>query len=114
METCRLKILMEKEKMLETIIFFFSTKCFLHFHRQLLLFLMGLTLYQTKKILTRSKLKAFADNKVNVVKTMISAFYKVENSLGKGENAGDQHFLLFPKHFQKASPLRSLKVLIVW
>ena len=27
----------------------------------------------------------------------------VENMLGKGENAGYQHFLLFPKYFQKPS-----------
>ena len=25
----------------------------------------------------------------------------VENNLGKGENAGNQHFVLFPKCFQK-------------
>ena len=27
----------------------------------------------------------------------------VENIAGKGENAGDQHFLLFPHCFQKVS-----------
>ena len=26
-----------------------------------------------------------------------------ENIAGKGENAGDQHFLLFPKYFQRLS-----------
>ena len=26
---------------------------------------------------------------------------RVENIVGKGENAGDQHFLLFPHRFQK-------------
>ena len=39
---------------------------------------------------------------------------KVENILGKGENAGDQHFLLFPKFFQKPLFSESLKVKIVW
>ena len=34
--------------------------------------------------------------------------------MGKEENAGYQHFLLFPQCFQKASPLGSLKVGIVW
>ena len=29
-------------------------------------------------------------------------FDKVENIVGKGENAGYQHFLLFPRCFQKA------------
>ena len=31
---------------------------------------------------------------------MISAFDVVENIVGKGENAGDQHFLFFPQCFQ--------------
>ena len=34
--------------------------------------------------------------------------------MGKGENAGYQHFLLFPQSFQKASFSGSLKVRIVW
>ena len=38
----------------------------------------------------------------------------VENILGKGENAINQHFLLFPKCFQKPLPSGSLKVGIVW
>ena len=45
---------------------------------------------------------------------MISVSYLVENIVGKGENAGYQHFLLFPQYFQKVSPLGSLKVGIVW
>ena len=39
---------------------------------------------------------------------------RVENIVGKGENAGYQHFLLFPQCFGKASFSRSLKVGIVW
>ena len=35
----------------------------------------------------------------------------VENIVGKGENAGYQHFLLFPQCFQKASFSGSLKSL---
>ena len=35
---------------------------------------------------------------------------KVENIVGKGENAGYQHFLHFPLCFQKASFLGSLQV----
>ena len=38
---------------------------------------------------------------------------RVENIVGKGENAGYQHFLLFPQCFQKASFRESLKVGIV-
>ena len=33
------------------------------------------------------------------------AFGRVENIVGKGENAGYQHFLLFPQCFQKASSI---------
>ena len=38
----------------------------------------------------------------------------VENIVGKGENAGNQHFLLFSQCFQKASFPGSLKVGVVW
>ena len=45
---------------------------------------------------------------------MISGFDSVENIVGKRENAGYQHFLLFPC-FQKPSPtLGSLKQGILW
>ena len=33
-------------------------------------------------------------------------FERVENIVGKGENAGYQHILLFPQCFQKASFLK--------
>ena len=46
---------------------------------------------------------------------MISDSDSVENNVGKGENAGYQHFLLFPQCFLKASNSSgSLKVGIVW
>ena len=47
--------------------------------------------------------KAFTDDKINVAQIMIPVFDRVENIVGKGENAGYQHFLLFPQCFQKAS-----------
>ena len=58
---------------------------------------------QTTKKLTWSKLKAFADNKINVTQMIISVFDRVKNIEGKGENAGYHHFLLFPQCFVKAS-----------
>ena len=61
-----------------------------------------------------TKFKAFADDKSNVTKLMISVFHRVENIVGKGENAGNQHFLLFPQCFQKASFSDSFTVVIVW
>ena len=35
----------------------------------------------------------------------------VENIMGKGENVGFQHFLLFPKMFLKGLPFRAIKTL---
>ena len=48
-----------------------------------------------------TELKAFADDNLNVAKMAIYLFIWVENTVGKGENAGYQHFLLFPQCFQK-------------
>ena len=50
--------------------------------------------------LDMTKLKAFADNKLNVAKMMISPLDRVENTVEKGENVGYQHFLLFSHVFQ--------------
>ena len=61
-----------------------------------------------------SKLKAFADNISNFAKMKISVFDRVENIVGKGENAGYQHFLLFPQCFQKVFSSELLKLSIVW
>ena len=61
-----------------------------------------------------SKLKAFADGKINVIYRVKLALGRVENIVGKEENAGYQHFLLFPQSFQKATFSGSLKVGIVW
>ena len=44
---------------------------------------------------------------------MIFVFDNIENIVGKGENAGYQHFLLFQQYFLKASFWGSLKVRIV-
>ena len=72
------------------------------------------TLYQNTKILGQSKLKVFADDTINVPEKFKFVLKRVENSVGKGENAGYQHFLLFSQCFQKASFTGSLKVGIVW
>ena len=48
------------------------------------------------KNLDWSKLKAIADDKINATETLKFVFWWVENIVGKGENAGFQHFLLFP------------------
>ena len=41
-------------------------------------------------------------------------FDMVENIVGKGENAGYQHFLFFPQCFQKAWFSELLKTQIEW
>ena len=41
-----------------------------------------------------TKLKAFADDIIKVNEKLKFVFERVENIVGKGENAGEQHFLL--------------------
>ena len=45
---------------------------------------------------------------------MICFTDRVENIVGKGENAGYQHFHLFPQCFQQASVERSFTFGILW
>ena len=42
----------------------------------------------SNKILHVTKLKAFADDKINIAQMMISVFDRVENIVGNTENAG--------------------------
>ena len=62
------------------------------------------------KILDWSRLKAFADDKLNLIEKLKFVLERAENIVGKGENAGYQHFLLFLQFFQKASFTEWLKV----
>ena len=65
------------------------------------------------KILDHPNLKDFADDKINVTCEMNFVLGRVENIVEKGENAGYQHFLLFPR-FQQASCKGLQKVGIAW
>ena len=56
--------------------------------------------FPNDRILDMTKLKAFADDKLNVAKLTVYLFIWVENTVWKGENAGYQHFHLFPQCFQ--------------
>ena len=47
------------------------------------------------QIMDWTKLKAFGKNNQILKKIVISDFESVKNIVGKGENAGYQHFLLF-------------------
>ena len=81
----------------------------------------GFTLYKktpyfnhlpNDKFCDKTKLKGFADDKSSVHNMTNSLFDRIENTVGKGENA--EHFLLFPQYFPKPSSFGSLKVGIVW
>ena len=78
-----------------------SSSKFSHFVKDLKLRQTGclLYLYNSSSRHTFSalpKLRAFADDKFVVTQNMKFAIYRVENIVEKGENAGYQHFLLFP------------------
>ena len=45
---------------------------------------------------------------------MISLYDRVESIAGKRENAGFQHFVLFPQCFHEASSFGLLEVEILW
>ena len=70
----------------------------------------GLNPLPDDKILDMTKLKGFADDKLNIDKMTFSLVDGVENTEGKGENVGYQHFLLFPQCF----PQPSLGVVKSW
>ena len=59
-------------------------------------------------------MKVIADDNLNVVQIIIYVPDKVENIVGSGENAGYQHFHLFPQCFQKLSFSGSSKHRIAW
>ena len=66
------------------------------------------------EILDQSKFKAFADDKINVTQKLKFVWERVDNTVGKGENAGYQHFLLYAQCFQRTSFPGLLTVGIVW
>ena len=66
------------------------------------------------KIQDLSKLKEFADDKINVPERLKVVLGRVENILGKGENDSFQQFLLFPQCFLYDYFSGSFKVKIVW
>ena len=74
----------------------------------------GFTPLPNDRILSLSKLKTFADSKIILFKKSKILLGSIENIAENKENAGYQHFLLFPQCFQKVSFKRSLKVEIVW
>ena len=53
------------------------------------------------KILDLSKLKAFADDNLNVTQMTQLVLHRKENIVGKEENAGYHFFLLFLQFFKR-------------
>ena len=66
------------------------------------------------KILDWSKLKQFADDNFRFDENSTRFSKRVENTVGKGEIARYEQFLLFPQCFQKACFLGASKGVIVW
>ena len=66
------------------------------------------------KFLDHSKLKALADDTINSNKNLRLVSGRVENALGKGNNAGYRHFLFFSKCYEKPLSSESSKVETVW
>ena len=66
------------------------------------------------KILDQTKLKAFADNKLNVTNMIIFVFDRVENILGKGEIACTSNFSFSHNVFKRLLFPDASKGVIVW
>ena len=67
-----------------------------------------------RQILDSSKLKEFADNNFKFDENGRKLCIQVENTVGKGEIAHYEQFLLFPQCFQKACFPEASKCVIVW
>ena len=66
------------------------------------------------KILDRSKLRQSADDNFKFHENSRNLSKRVENTVGKGEIAGYEQFLLFPQCFQNAAFPEASKGVIVW
>ena len=67
-----------------------------------------------RQILDSSKLKEFADDNFKFDENGRKLSKRVENTVGKGEIARYEQFLLFPQRFQKACFPGVSKGVIVW
>ena len=92
------------------------------FHQHLILSACVCSLVKLK-ILLFCRVNPLPDDKIlglpnlqttNVTENIEVAFHRIENIAGKEENAGYQHFLLFPQCFQKDFSFSASKVVIVW
>ena len=85
---------------LQTLIQYHVQNVFHHLYLQTNSIRLVINSLPNNKILDYSNFKAFADYKLKVVQNLKLVLGTVENIVGKGENAGYQHFLLmFSKGF---------------
>ena len=102
--------------MLSTSIFFLFPLCFQKFSAfgcicsihleeidRKMVFYLDLNSLPKDKFLDWSKLKAFSDDILKFAEKLKFVLGRVENIVGKGENACKQHFLLFSPCFQNTS-----------
>ena len=70
--------------------------------------------FPKRQILDSSELKEFADDNFKFVENGRKLSKQVENTVGKGEIARYEQFLLFPQCFQKTCTADSYKPGLVW
>ena len=73
-----------------------------------------ITHYQMTNFRLFSKLKELADNNFRFDENGRKLYKRVENTVGKGEIAGYEQFLIFPQCFQKACFPGASKGVTVW
>ena len=76
--------------------------------------IMALLFFSQRQILDWSKLKQSADDNFEFGENIRKFSKRVENTMGKGEIARYEQFLLFPQCFQKACFQGASKGVIVW
>ena len=108
-----LKTLLDKEKFLVMSNFFFSQSVFKLFGELFAIFI-KLNPLPDHKILHWSKLKQSADDNFEFDVNSRKFSKLVENTVGIGEIALYEQFLLFPQCFQKARFSGASKGVIVW
>ena len=84
---------------------------FFHRHNSLIILFDPFTKWQ---ILDQSKLKVFADHKMNVNQKSKFDVERGENIMGKGENPGYQYFPLYYNVFHLGLFLRVVKSWDLW
>ena len=89
-----------------------ANKCIIYLHKSEILLVVDLPLYHMNENFELSIMKAFEEKKLIMDQIQRFIYERVENVLEKGEEAGCQHFLLFPKSFKSLLPKGYLRHII--